>query len=153
MYQKRPFMRRFARENMLGIKIQDKRQSSNGRFLSFDLRDILAVIGEPVKQSKWLCYNLCYTAKRNGMFNEFRESRLKLSGGELIELASEIHQTIDGRFEAKTEGATKKPYLVIVAFDSSWFEVYSSKSGIIDKLKNHFQMVSDITTALGQLVV
>lgn len=138
---------------MIGIKIQDKKQSNSRKFLDFDLRDILAVIGEPVNQSKWLCYDLCYIASRDGVFNEFRESRLKLSGEELIELASEIHQTIDGRFEAKTEGAAKKPFVIIIAFDSSWFEVYSTKAPIINKLKNYFQSVSDIPYTLGQSVI
>jgi len=136
---------------MLGIKIQDKRLSkSGGSLLSFDLRDILAVIGEPVNKSRWRCIDLWYTANRNGRLSEIREARLKLSGEELTQLASDIHQTIDGRFEAKSDGATKKPWLIIVAFDSSWFEVWSSKPWAIEKLKKHFQMVSDIPINLGQ---
>ncbi len=139
---------------MLGIKIQDKKQSNSGSgFLDFDLRDILAVIGEPVKQSKWLCYNLWYTAQRNGIFNEFHEARLKFSGDELIQFASEIHQTIDGRFEAKTEGAAKKPWLVIIADDSSWFEVWASKPKIIEQLKEHFQVVNEISMESNPLIV
>lgn len=130
---------------MLGIKIQDKMLlNSGGSFLSFDLRDILAVIGEPVNESRWRCYDLCYTANKDGRVREIREERLKLSGKELTSLAFEIHQTIDGRFEAKSEGAAKKPWLVIVAFDSSWFEVWSSKDWVIEKLKGHFKMVSNI---------
>jgi hypothetical protein len=139
---------------MLGIKIQAKNQSNSASgFLDFDLRDILAVIGEPVKQSKWLCYDLWYTAQRNGTFNEFSEARLKFSGDELIQFASETHQTIDGRFEAKTEGAVKKPWLVIIADDSSWFEVWSSKPKIIEQLKEHFQVVNDIPMKSNPLIV
>jgi hypothetical protein len=88
--------------NMLGIKIKDKRLSN-----SFDLRDILAVIGEPVNESRWSCYDLCYTANKDGRAREICEERLKLSGKELTSLASEIHQTIDGRFEAKSEVPAK----------------------------------------------
>jgi hypothetical protein len=138
---------------MLGIKIQDKRQSNGISFLSFDLRDIIAVIGEPVLSSRWLCYDLCYTANRNGRSVEIREERLKISGEELIHLASSIHQTIDGRFEAKSGGAAKMPWLIIIAFDSSWFEVWTSKPQVIEKLKEHFQMVNDIPIGSGQSVV
>ncbi len=138
---------------MLGIKIQDKRQSNGSSFLDFDLRDVLTVIGEPVKQSKWHCYDLCYTASKEGVFNEFCEPRLKLSGEELIQFASEIHQTIDGRFVVKGEGAAKKPWLVIIADDSSWFEVRSSKTKIIEQIKEHFQVVSDIPMELNPLTV
>jgi hypothetical protein len=134
---------------MLGIKIKDKRQSANGGgILNFDLRDILpiilSIIGDPVKQSKWLCYDLWFTARRDGEFNEFRGERLKLSGIELVQLASEIHQTINGRFEAKGQGAAKSPWLIIIAFDSSWFEVWSSKPWVIERMKEHFQNVVDI---------
>ena len=121
--------------------------------MSFDLRDILAVIGEPIRKSRWRCYDLWYTAKRNEMFSEFREPRLKLSGDELMQFAFEIHQAIDGRFEATGEGAAKKPWLVIKAVDSSWFEVWSSKPKIIEKIKEHFQIVNDIPSSPSQSVV
>jgi hypothetical protein len=132
---------------MLGIKIQDKKLSNNGgSFLSFDLKDIFAVIGEPVRHSQWRCYDLCYTAKKEDTFNEFRETRFKLSGEEVINFASRIHQTIDGRFEATSKGAAKNPWLIIVAFDSSWFEIWSSQPKIIERLKQHFEKVCDITS-------
>jgi hypothetical protein len=115
--------------------------------------DILTVIGEPVKQSKWYCYELHYTARKEGVFNEFHEPRLKFSGDELIGFASEIHQTIDGRFVAKGEGVAKKPWLVIIADDSSWFEVWSSKPKIIEQIKQHFQVVSDLPKELDPLKV
>jgi hypothetical protein len=121
--------------------------------LSFDLRDILAVIGEPVRKSRWRCYDLWFTAKRNEKFSEFRESRLKLTGDELMQFAFEIHQTIDGRFEATGEGAAKKPWLVIKAVDSSWFEVWTSKPKIIEKLKERFQIVNEISIGSSQSVV
>lgn len=80
---------------MYGIKIQDSRKSNaGGNILNFDLRDILAVIGERARKARWWCLNLCFTA----------------------------------------------------AFDSSWFEVWSSKQEVIESLRNHFVNVSDITT-------
>lgn len=96
---------------MLGIKIRDTKMSSGGiSFLSFDLKDILAVIGdEPILKSRWLCCNLNYGARKDGKFQIFRAVRLKLSGKEMTELALSIHQTYDGRFEAKGAGAAKKP--------------------------------------------
>jgi hypothetical protein len=66
-------------------------------------------------------------------------------------MASRIHQTIDGRFEARSEGAAKNPWLVIVAFDSSWFEVWSSKPWVIEKIKTNFQDTTDITDISGIL--
>src|SRR3954447_901647 len=106
---------------MLGIKIQDARSlGSGGSFLRFDLRDILAVVGEAVLTSRWRCRNLCYTAVRGGVIGEFREKRRKLSGEELIRFAAGVYQTIDGRFEARGGGAAKHPWLIISAVDSSF---------------------------------
>lgn len=131
---------------MLGIKIQDSiRSPSGGSFLSFDLRDILAVVGEAALTSRWRCRDLCYTAVRDGGIGEFREARRKISGAELARFAASVHQTIDGRFEARGSGAAKHPWLIILAVDSSWFEVWSSKREVLKSVKARFQQVSDIS--------
>jgi len=62
---------------MLGVKIQDKRISgSGGRTLNFDLRDILAVIGEPIRKARWRCRDLWCTANTDGEPISIREERL-----------------------------------------------------------------------------
>jgi hypothetical protein len=133
---------------MLGIKIKDSRQLNGGHCL-IDLRDVLTVIGEPVVSSQWICRDLEYIAMRDGDLSEIHESRRKLSGAEMIEFADSIHQTIYGLFEARGAGPTKKLWLKIVVFDSSWVEVWSSKREMIEGLKGYFKKVSDLpaTTA------
>ncbi|HLM02704.1 MAG TPA: hypothetical protein VK400_16750 [Pyrinomonadaceae bacterium] len=131
---------------MYGIKIQDSRKTaSGGNSLNFDLRDVLAVIGEPARKARWRGRDIWCTASRNGKAVSIREERRDFSGEEFFQFASSIHQTIDGRFEVRREDAAKKSWLVIVAFDSSWFEVWSSKPEVIEKLRNHFEKVSDLT--------
>ncbi|HEX8398798.1 MAG TPA: hypothetical protein VF644_15300 [Pyrinomonadaceae bacterium] len=131
---------------MLGVKIQDKRISgSGGGALNFDLRDILAVIGEPIQKARWRCRDLWCTANTDGEPISIREKRLDFSGEEFLKFVSNIHQTIDGRFEVRKEGTAKKSWLVIVAFDSSWFEVWTTKPEIIERLKSQFQNVTDIS--------
>jgi hypothetical protein len=129
---------------MFGIKIQDSKQSNGGSNRSFDLRDILTLIGEPILSSRWQCRDLWYTAVREGKFDEIREVRRKLSGEEMMQFATGLHQTIDGRFEARSGGAAKKPWLIILAVDSSWFEVWSSKREVIEKVKAGFEKVSEL---------
>ena len=134
---------------MQGVKIRDIRKSSSGcTVLGFDLRDILDVIGEPARAARWRCRDLWCTASIDGEAVSIEEKKLDFTGEEFIEFASSIHQTIDGRFEVRREGAAKKPWLLIVAFDSSWFEVWTTKPTIIEKLKNRFQDVSDITSGV-----
>lgn len=129
---------------MLGIRINDTRRQGVNSFLSFDLRDILAAVGESAIASRWRCYDLYYTARKGGRLDAYREARLKLSGGELARLASEIIQTFDGRFEARGEGAARRPWLIIKAVDGAWFEVWSSKPAVLERLKSHFEKVSDL---------
>ena len=134
---------------MPGIRIRDTKQSGG---LSFDLRDILAVIGEPVLASKWRCLKIWSTVRVDGEWCSFRDSRFKLSGAEMVRFACDHAQIIDGRFEAKGEGAAKHPWLIIVAHDSSFYEVWSSKSWVIEKLKIRFEDVIDITGDLTEPV-
>lgn len=130
---------------MYGIKIQDSRKTvAGGNFLNFDLRDILAVIGEPARQYRWRGRNIWCTASRDGKPFAIREERRDFSGEEFLQFVSSVHQTIDGSFEVRREGAAKKSWLKIVAFDSAWFEVWSSKLEVIEKLRNHFEEVSGI---------
>ena len=137
---------------MPSIRIQDKKQRNSGRFLSFDLKDILSEIGEPIFKSNWRCTKVWCIKVLDGEPMSFRDSRFKLSGEEFANFASEATQVIDGRFEAKSEGAAKKPWLVIVAFDSTFYEVWSSKSWVIEKLKARFDDVIDITGDLTEPV-
>lgn len=127
---------------MLGIKIQD----SSAGHLDFDLRDILLVIGDSVGTSEWRCRDLWYTAAKDGKFGEFRERRRRFSGKEINEFAAEVHQTIDGRFVAKSTGG-KRPWLVILAVDSSWFEVWSSKPKVLENLQGRFTKVSALLSS------
>jgi len=135
-----------VKESMFGIKIRDSKSSAGGGgMLSFDLRDILEVIGEPALASEWRCLNLWYTAVRDGEFGEFRERRRRLSGKELVEFSASVHQSIDGKFIAKKNG-TNKPWLIILAVDSSWFEVWCSKQEVIEKLKDRFAKVHPLSS-------
>jgi hypothetical protein len=130
---------------MFGIKIQgSNRSKSGGRVLSFDLRHILTLIGEPILASSWRCRDLRYIAEIDGAFDEIREAGRKLSGEEMMQFAARLHQTIDGRFEARSGGSAKKPWLVILAVDSSWFEVWSSKRDVIERVKAGFDNVNDL---------
>ena len=138
---------------MAGIKIQDSKPlAGGGGTLSFDLRDILAAIGEPARLSQWRCHNLWYTAQKDGKFSEFRERHRRCNGQELIEFAAVVHQTIDGRFSAQSAGASKKPWLIILAVDSSWFEVWSTKPQVIAKLSERFTRITDLSSTAAEQV-
>lgn len=129
---------------MIGVKIQDKRESSSGRFLNVYLKDILPLLGERVLTSQWRSWDLYFLKKIDGEWYSNKDKTMKISGEELIKFSESVGQIIDGKFEAKTEGATKHPWAKIVFFDSSWAEVWSSKTWIIEKVKENFEDVNDI---------
>ena len=129
---------------MIGVKIRDKKHSDGGlSSLSFSLKDILAVVVENVLTSRWRCWDLDYLIKINDEWYSNKDKKMKLSGAELIEFSENAGLIIDGRFEAKSEGGAKRPWLLIVAFDTSWYEVWSSKPWVIEKIKARFKDVSE----------
>lgn len=130
---------------MQGVKIQDKRKSSsNGHILNVYLKDILPLLGEKVVTSRWRCWDLDYVLGIDGKPYGNKEKTMKVSGAELMEFSENVGQIIDGIFEAKSEGAAKHPWVKIVFFDSSWAEVWSSKPWVIEKVREHFNDVTDI---------
>jgi hypothetical protein len=130
---------------MFGVKIEDLTTSEGGgSFLSFDLRDILAVVGEPALTSRWRCRGLRYLEGGEGSVGEFHEERREFTGDGMQRFAATVLQTIDGRFEARSAGAAKRLWLIILAGDSSWFEVWSSKPAVLESVRGRFKNVSDL---------
>jgi hypothetical protein len=130
---------------MNGLRIADL---AEGGHLAFDLKEILAAIGPAVSTSRWLCTDLwcipfgepddqaleaCY---RTGSF---------IGGEELVELAAQTRQVVDGTFRAFRESA-EQPWLILRAVDSSFWEVFSDDAATLDKLRVRFQDVRDITS-------
>jgi hypothetical protein len=136
---------------MFGIRIKDLKPT---RVLSFDVRDILAVIERFATSSYWCCSDLYYTAMSEGQFVRIRAEKVEqqLSSGEFSQFVASIHQTIDGRFEAYEKDAVQ-PWLIILAIDSSWFEVWSINHEALAKLKEHFQDVGDLSTDTPKLTM
>lgn len=129
---------------MQGVKINDVEKLPSGTsFLNVYLKDILPLLGEKVLTSRWRCWNLDYV--EDGKWYSDRDKAVKVSGAELIEFSESVGQIIDGIFEAKSEGATKHPWIKIVFFDGGWVEIWSSKSWVLEKVRERFKNVSDIS--------
>jgi hypothetical protein len=130
---------------MIGVKIQDKTESSGGgRFLNVYLKDILPLLGESVLTSRWRCWDLWYLKNVDGEWYSNKDETMKMSGEELIKFSESVGQINDGKFEARSEGAAKHPWAKIVFFDSTWAEIWSSKTWVIEKVKERFEDVTDI---------
>jgi hypothetical protein len=128
---------------MHGLKIKDLRQTELGGFLNFDLKEIFSAIGNPVSVSTWKCHNVECTGENAQRLCELSDEGQSVSGKELVAIVAGIFQTIDGEFEAYRDGK-KNPWLVVNAVDSSWFEVFSVDSAVLESIRSSFQDVSEL---------
>ncbi len=121
---------------MLGIRIKDSKR---------DLGAILPVIGG-VLTSQWICRDLDYTMMKDDRLYEILNVRQKFSGTEFLQFADKVRQVIDGRFEARTKGPSKNLWLVIIVFDSSWVDVWTTKPDVLERLRARFKKIDDLSS-------
>ncbi|MDJ1174085.1 hypothetical protein [Roseofilum capinflatum] len=129
---------------MQGITITD--QTMDG-FLTVNLIDILQQITPKVLNSNWKIYNLeCLGATADELC-QICDQEQQISGALLLQLATDITQVIDGKFEAYDFNKTQ-PWLIITAVDSSAYDVETVDEKILDRLRKQFQQVTDFPSLL-----
>jgi len=114
--------------------------------LSFDLKDLLAAIGPPALESYWTVgsvercgESLDVIGKDIQVVEALAASGERVSGYRLQEIAADIHQTIWGEFQGYKTSTAPMPWIIVVAFDSTWFEVHSTDCALLDGLKSKFK--------------
>jgi hypothetical protein len=127
-------------------------QDAHNHSLSFDLKDLLAAIGHPALEAYWTVGSveragelLEVIGKDIPLIEALAASGERVSGYRLQKIAADIHQTIWGEFRGYATRTAAVPWLIIVAFDSTWFEVHSSDAAILDRLKRQFKNTSPPT--------
>lgn len=125
-----------------GICLEDTREIGQGKCLSFDLCDLLAVIGLPARVARWCCRDVECTGNYASEMHAIADQGLIVSGGTLAYMALMLDQTIDGVFVAIRED--DEIWLEIRAVDSTWFEVWSGDTQVLEAVRGHFRQVSDI---------
>jgi len=129
---------------MQGITISD--QTTDG-FLTINLIDILQEITPKVLNSQWKIAHLeCFGATAEALY-KICDQEQQISGVLLLELATEITQVIEGRFEAYNLNQTQ-PWLIITAVDSSAYDIETVDEKILDRFREIFQQVSEFPSLL-----
>jgi hypothetical protein len=136
---------------MPSIRIEDKKQTGSGNYLDFAVHDILTAIGESVLKSRWIARDLECVRKCDGGAEQLREKRLKFSGEEILKWSARAGLIINGRFEARGQGPAKRLWLIIIAFDTTFYDVWSSKTHVLEKIRARFNNVSDIPKIVENL--
>jgi hypothetical protein len=131
--------------------------------LSFDVKDILDALGERAMRWQWCVF---YDLEAYGLGEKLasildttesiRSGGIWLSASEFVQLAREIHQTVDGEFQAFLSEISaldipveeldapfpkSRGQLSIRAVDSTWFEVYAKHREDVERIQAHFSEV------------
>jgi hypothetical protein len=129
------------RSQTCAIRIQDPAQAGQDKVLSFDLCDLLALIGRPARDSLWCCRSVECTGKSASELDAIADQGLIVSGRTFTHIALLLDQTIEGEFVALRED---EAWLVIRAVDSSWFEVWSRETALLEEIRSHFRCVEKL---------
>lgn len=115
-----------------------------GGGLAFDLRDILAVLQPRAGNAEWEVYHadeeFWVTGEDTRAIEALVGSGERVPGKTLSSLANEIHQVIWGEFRA-FDGAAAKPWVIVRAIDSSYFEIETDDDALAALVQQHFNVV------------
>ena len=127
---------------MEAVAIHDARSLGGGRFLAFDLIDVLRVALTDVLESMWRCRNVECAGPMADKLHNASEKGIELGGADLVRLAAGIQQVIDGDFEATRKGANR-PWLLVRAIDSTCYVVVTKDAGFLRGVRQRFNDVHD----------
>ena len=143
--------------SMKTIRIGDL--TPNG-FLAVDLSGILRAVGSRAVKSVWRASGvealiaghpiverdeIWGTGDGADELDELARSGMRVSGVRLVEVAEKVTQIIWGEFKGYDSASTVDPWIIIIAFDSTWFEVRSTDDEALSRLRASFKDVSLVT--------
>jgi hypothetical protein len=129
---------------MQTITIHDLHDDRN--ILAFDLRDLLALLAPASLEAEWTVTNPAYeeffaTAEGGAALEKLAAVSATVSGKELLALANETQQVIWGDFMGAFQNRPGQIWTIIRAVDSSFYEITTSDSEVLEKVKRHFNDV------------
>jgi hypothetical protein len=127
---------------LAAIRIHDRTDEGA---LSFDLADLLEALGKDAQRCSWKCNVGECIAQHDARLDleEAYNSPVGLSGDELLALASETLQVVDGVFEAFRPGE-RHPWIKLEAVDSTYWEVFAAEAADLSPLPLRFSEVESI---------
>lgn len=127
---------------MAAIRIHDL---TDEHVLAFDLAEILESLGKQAELSRWKC-NVGECIAHDGARPDLEDAYnapAGISGPEILVLASETLQVVDGVFEAFRPGE-RQPWIRLEAVDSSYWEVFAASPADLSPLRLRFAEVESI---------
>ena len=127
---------------MAGIRIHDRTEEQE---LAFDLADLLEGLGKQAELSAWRC-SVGECIARDGARPDLEvayNAPVRLSGSELLALAAQTLQVVDGVFEAFRPGE-RHAWIKLEAIDSTYWEVFAAAEEDLACLRRRFAEVESI---------
>ena len=135
------------------LEIHDKRTDPTkplSAFLDFDLRDLLAILSPRSQESEWVVCPVVLFKSKEDMFEAtdkggdqleiLAEARTRVSGDNLAAIAARTRQVIWGQFIAYL-GQKPEPWLILSAIDSTFWEIITEDTSVLEKIKQAFKDV------------
>lgn len=127
-------------------------QDSEHGHLSFDIKDVLEVIGQHALEAFWTAgpveahnESLDAFGTNEAHLETLARSGRRVSGYELRQIAEGIRQTIWGQFNGYENETAVTPWIIVIAVDSTWFEVHSTDPAVLNSLKATFKQTAPPT--------
>jgi tetratricopeptide (TPR) repeat protein len=108
-----------------------------------DLYELLAALGDRALDSIWLGSEVDCQGEKADELQSLSDEDQGIDGRALLNIASGIHQTVKGDFQAFDPGANS-PWIFIRAWKGSGFYVETNDPRIKKRLKSHFPSVEDV---------
>jgi tetratricopeptide (TPR) repeat protein len=120
--------------------VPEERQTTDQHL---DLYELITSLGERAANSTWFGSEVeCYGEKADELYSFTQHSR-PIEGRHLLDIASGIHQTIEGDFEAFDSGANSY-WIFIRAWHGSGFYIEINESKTRERLKTQFPSVEEV---------
>jgi hypothetical protein len=109
--------------------------------LAFDLAELLALIGDQAAKSSWVCSVESVVPKTGAKYlDRALVGTHTFPGAVLVQLASNTLQILEGTFRAFRLGE-HSPWVTLEAFDTTWWEVSSHDTVLLESISSHFKNV------------
>lgn len=133
------------RQAMYVLRIHDLKDRS---FLDFDLQHVLRALGPRARTSVWqvgeeTSFNepIAATGDAADDLEILSEQGHRISGTDLLRLAENVHQVIWGEFRAYESAICDRPWVIVRAVDSAYYEVESDDIHVQDDIRRAFHDV------------
>jgi hypothetical protein len=123
----------------------------HGGVLTFDLKEVLAALGPRGLTAYWTVgdvaaqgESLDATGEGAAALEALAVSGERIIGSRLAKIAESVRQIIWGEFKGYDDKLSDAPRVVVVAFDSSWWEIQSEETTLLDRVARAFKGVQRV---------